>query len=106
MTLSSQTRGSEHQLVVLKTIAEHLNRFLDLDSMLESVLPLVLELTGLNAGWIVLREEGGVFSLAAAHGLPPGLEAEGRAALRQSPCRCQQLVASGEPLHGCQRLAL
>ena len=54
MTLSSQTRGSEHQLVVLKTIAEHLNRFLDLDSMLESVLPLVLELTGLNAGWIVL----------------------------------------------------
>ncbi len=109
MTLSSQTRGSEHQLVVLKTIAEHLNRFLDLDSMLESVLPLVLELTGLNAGWIVLREEGGVFSLAAAHGLPPGLEAEGRAALRQSPCRCQKLVASGElresiRLLPCERL--
>lgn len=76
--------------------------------MLDSVLPLILGLVGVPAGWISLRTEEG-FQLAAAAGLPSGLEAEDRAALRWSPCACQRMALEGrlvEPVNllECERL--
>jgi len=64
--------------------------------MLDSTLALILQLLDLNTGWIFLVDDQGHFTLAAAHGLPPALEATGRAALRWTPCRCQQLVLNGQ----------
>ncbi|MDR5708904.1 MAG: diguanylate cyclase [Armatimonadota bacterium] len=94
---------------ILLAVAEHLNRHTELQPMLNSVLPLILDLVGLPAGWISLRTEEG-FRLVAAAGLPPGLEAEDRAALRWSPCLCQRMLLEGqlvEPanLLECERLA-
>ncbi len=77
----------------------------------EAVLRAVLERLGLSAGWIAWVEEEpmGAFSLAAAMGLPPVLEAEDRALLRWAPCRCQRMALGGElsetmHLVQCERL--
>lgn len=103
---------SHNRLGILLAVAEHLNRHTELEPMLGSALPLILELVGLPAGWIFLWEEDEGFRLAAASGLPPGLEAEDRAALRWSPCLCQQMLLEGnlrEPTNlaevQCERLA-
>ena len=75
------------------------------------ILRALLDQLGLSTGWITWIETGstGAFSLAAAAGLPPELEAENRALLRWSPCRCQRM-AMREELHEathfirCERL--
>jgi len=97
------------RLKVLQTIAEHLNRTLELQPMLETTLPLVLKLMGLDTGWIMLRDEEGGFYTAATYGLPPALEAEDRVLLGMWPCRCQRMLLSGELQEGvniveCERL--
>jgi hypothetical protein len=53
--------------------------------MLDSALALILQLLDLHTGWVSLLDEQGQFTLAAAHGLPPALEANGRAAMRWIP---------------------
>ncbi|MDR7415629.1 MAG: GAF domain-containing protein [Armatimonadota bacterium] len=104
-------RGSnpQNRLEILLAVAEHLNRHTELQPMLDSTLPLILQLVGLPAGWIFLWEDEG-FWLAAASGLPPGLEAEDRAALRWATCSCQQRLLEGklpEPINllECERLS-
>ncbi len=97
------------RLDILHRLASHLNRSLDLEEMLGSALPLILELTGLSTGWVFLRTEAGTFTLAAAAGLPPGLEADGRMWLRKGECQCQDLLNRGElaealNLLECERL--
>lgn len=95
---------------VLVPLAEQLHRALGLDQVLEVGLDLLLELTGMRVGWVSLREGEG-FRLALARNLPPGLEAEDRALMRFSPCRCQRLLLAGELREAwvvleCERLAL
>jgi diguanylate cyclase (GGDEF)-like protein/PAS domain S-box-containing protein len=80
---------------VLRAVAEHLNREVHLQPMLHSALALILQLLDLHTGWIFLLDEQGQFTLAAAHGLPPALEADGRAAMRWTPCQCQRLLLEG-----------
>jgi len=87
---------SPHRLEVLRAVAEHLNREVTLQPMLEGALALILQLLHLNAGWIVLLDDEGRFVSAAAHGLPPALASDDRAALRWTPCRCQRMLLSGE----------
>lgn len=49
----------------LRSFAQTLNQTLDLRTALEAALSHILELTGLEAGWIYLRDEGDQFTLAA-----------------------------------------
>ncbi len=89
-------RHARRRLEVLAAVAEHLNRTVALEPMLAPTLALVLRLLDLATGWIVLLDDEGRFSLAAAHGLPPALAAGDRAALRGPPCRCQRMLLDGE----------
>lgn len=62
------------ELSILNQIAEALNRSIDLDEALRSVLQLVAELLNLRTGWVwLLDEENGEPRLAAAQHLPPAL---------------------------------
>jgi two-component system, NarL family, sensor kinase len=86
------------ELSILNTIAEGLNRAVDLREALQSALALVAELLGLRAGWVwLLDEETGDEVLAAAQHLPP--------ALRDNPkrmagtCYCLDSFRAGD-MHG------
>lgn len=52
-----------------------------------------LELPGVKAAWISLREGEAGFRLAAARGLPPGLAVAGA---MEGDCLCRRLLRSGE----------
>jgi len=102
-------RRSRWQLEVLHAVAEHLNRQVELQPMLEGAVALILQLLHLQTGWVVLREDESRLVPAAAWGLPPALAADDRAALRWTPCRCQRMLLAGEllePVHivDCERL--
>lgn len=107
--MSAARRRSRWQLEVLRAVAEHLNREVQLRPMLDSALSLVLQLLHLDAGWIVLLDDKGSFSLAASRSLPPALAADDRAALRWTSCRCQRMLLGGEigepaNIVACERL--
>ena len=62
------------ELQILNTIAEGLNRAVDLGAALHNALALVADLLGLRTGWVwLLDEETGDEVLAAALHLPPAL---------------------------------
>src|SRR5215469_2598917 len=62
------------ELSILNSIAEALNRSVDMDQALGSTLAKVAELLGLHTGWIwLLDEETGTSYLGAALNLPPAL---------------------------------
>ncbi len=62
------------ELSILNTIAEALNREMDLSRALHTTLAQVAELLDLHTGWcFLLEEESGKFHLAAAQNLPPAL---------------------------------
>ena len=62
------------ELSILNTIAETLNRSVDLDETLRGTLAHVVELFDLQTGWVwLLQEETGDSYLAAAQNLPPAL---------------------------------
>ena len=65
------------ELSVLNTIAEGLNRAVDLGEALRNALALVAELLGLRAGWVWLVDEESIEpELAASQYLPPVLRDE------------------------------
>jgi signal transduction histidine kinase len=71
---------------------------LDLEGTLERALEVVLEVTGLPAGWILLLPQvGGEPVLAGAARLPPDI-VEGLAGFRPPDCECKQVLASRRPL--------
>lgn len=57
----------------LKVIAETLNQCNDLREMLQSVLEKLLEVTGLETGWIFLVDEEPVYHFVGDVDLPPAL---------------------------------
>ncbi|MBF8285616.1 MAG: GAF sensor signal transduction histidine kinase [Anaerolineales bacterium] len=62
------------ELSILNTIAQALNREVDLARALQAALAHVAELLDLKTGWVwLLREETGESYLATAQNLPPGL---------------------------------
>lgn len=81
----------------LNDIAETLNRAVDVRSVLDDTLARLIELMGLETGWIFLRDQGDDgappeprYTLAAHHNLPPALDpADSR--VWAPACRCQEL---------------
>jgi serine phosphatase RsbU (regulator of sigma subunit) len=103
---SSSDRELAH-LRALNRLSEELNRSLDVRSILSVALKQVLDAMDLKTAWAFLRVDSDLasfisdtpkheFVLAAAVGLPPGLEREERFYLRKPPaCHCQSLLLSG-----------
>jgi sigma-B regulation protein RsbU (phosphoserine phosphatase) len=83
------------KLTQLNRIAATLNRAVDVRSMLEDVLADLVQLMGLRAGWIFVRDMGGQadsannYSLAAHCNLPPALDPSNSDAW-QPGCACQK----------------
>ncbi len=93
--------------VALRALAATLNQTLDLRAALDAALRLILDLTGLEAGWIYLRGDGDQFTLAARANVPPALTYPGQ--VWQGDCACQDACRarqfSREPtLMACSRL--
>jgi two-component system, NarL family, sensor kinase len=96
------------RLRALNHLAEQLNRSADIQSALDVTLETLLEVLGLQTGWVFLWTEAGLtpylparpaphdFVLCAACGLPPGLEQDGQVHLIDPPdCHCQYLLRDG-----------
>ncbi|RJX38525.1 GAF domain-containing protein [Paenibacillus pinisoli] len=78
-------------LLILKTIAETLNRNHDMRLMLQSTLEKLLELTGLKTGWIFLADDEPIYHHAADHNLPAALARNDKEPLRGEACFCLRL---------------
>jgi len=82
------------ELSILKTIAEALNRSVDLEGALQAALAQVADLFGLHTGWVwLLRESTGETYLAAAQNLPPGLA--NYPARMEGSCYCLDTYQAG-----------
>jgi serine phosphatase RsbU (regulator of sigma subunit) len=84
-------------LAILTHIAETLNRAVDVRSVLDDTLAHLIELMGLETGWIFLKDPaaqqrrgGSGYVLAAHHNLPPALDLDNEGAW-DGGCRCQEL---------------
>jgi two-component system NarL family sensor kinase len=102
----AEVPGSDHErllrlnreLSILNTIAEGLNRAVDLHEALQSALALVAELLGLRTGWVwLLDEETGEEILAAAQHLPPVLRDQPKR--MTGTCYCLDTFRAGD-MHG------
>lgn len=96
------------ELFILNHIAETLNRTTDMQTALDDTLASVIELMGLQTGWIFLLNEEDRLYLAAFHDLPPALALGGEP--WQGGCNCNNLFKSGElraavNIVQCSRLA-
>jgi len=94
----SQTDLAE-DLTTLNHIVETLNRAVDVRGALNSALARLVELMGLEAGWIFVRDpaaqdhgEDAGYVLAAHYNLPPALADAG---LWAGGCQCQSLCDQG-----------
>jgi serine phosphatase RsbU (regulator of sigma subunit) len=103
-------------LTTLVQITEILNQSVDVQAMLASTLTKLLELMGLETGWIFLADPaardarwGPGFVLAAHHNLPPALALDSSDAWTGG-CECQGLCTAGRLKEAynevrCSRLA-
>jgi serine phosphatase RsbU (regulator of sigma subunit) len=101
----------EHEVARLRALnrlTADLNRSADVQTALNTALETLVELMDLQTAWVSLLTSTGLakrsasessssdFVLAAACGLPPGLEQDDRYHLRRSPnCQCQSLLRAG-----------
>ena len=97
---------SNQVLQGLNRIAEGLNQAVSEREVLQLTLERALELPGIQAGWISLREGESGFRLAAARNLPPALEVPGA---MEGDCACRRRLISGEfgsvaDIIDCERL--
>lgn len=91
--LDEGLQRSYQSLNGLYRIAEGLNRAGDEREVCETVLERALDLPGVQAGWISLREGETGFRLCAAHGAPPALEVPGAL---EGDCQCRRKLLAGE----------
>lgn len=88
-------RRRNRELSILNSIAEALNRSVDLDQALQAALSQAAELLDLKTGWVwLLSEESGETYLAAAQNLPPGLA--NNPELMQGSCYCLDTYRAGD----------
>ena len=103
--------GEEREITRLRALnrlAADLNRSADVQTALDTALETLVELMGLRTAWVSLLTDTGLvkhaasaslssnFVLAAACGLPPGLEQDDHYYLRRPPaCHCQSLLRAG-----------
>jgi len=105
-----------HDLQLLNDIASTLNRAVDVRAALDVALAQLVELLGLQSGWIFVRNPAALkrwagrgFVLAASHQLPPALDLDNPDAWDKG-CSCQSLCLKGHldsaynEIH-CSRLA-
>ncbi|WP_026369284.1 GAF domain-containing sensor histidine kinase [Kallotenue papyrolyticum] len=98
------------ELTILQHIAETLNRTTDLQMVLDETLASVVELLGLQTGWIFLLDDQGALYTAAYHGLPPALQDPATLPIWRGGCNCHTLFRHGElrtavNIVECSRLA-
>lgn len=92
--MDSELARRNRELSILNTIAEALNREVDLRRALDVALAHVADLFGLRAGWVWLLDEAGEVGLAATRHLPPALaEAPERMA---GSCYCLDTFCAGD----------
>lgn len=84
------------ELITLKVIAETLNRSDDLRGMLQLVLEKLLEVTGLEVGWMFLAGEAPQYDFVADVHLPPALARDNKAPMCSGVCYCLSKYWSGE----------
>jgi two-component system NarL family sensor kinase len=92
---AAQLRRRNRELAILNSIAEALNRSVDLDQALDAALAQVAELLDLQTGWIWLQhEKSGEPYLAAAQNLPPALADNPRR--MEGDCYCLDTYRAGD----------
>jgi serine phosphatase RsbU (regulator of sigma subunit) len=96
------TRDLVESLRTLNQIAETLNQAVDVRAVLNTTLAQLVELMGLETGWIFLKDEtaqdrwaGQGYVLAAHHNLPPALALDKAEAWRDG-CDCQGFCRTGK----------
>ncbi len=92
---TEQLHRRNHELTILNSIAQALNRSVDLQQALSAALAQVAELFDLQTGWVwLLGEDTGRPYLAAAQNLPPGLVQNPR--LMEGNCYCLDTFRAGD----------
>lgn len=86
--------GRTRDLTTMSTIAEALNRSLDVRGALSRALAQLVDLMRLSSGWIFLRDRG-EFKVMATENLPLELSANEMELLR-GDCRCLQMLREGQ----------
>ena len=76
------------KIVILKEIAELLNEGTDTKDVLTVVLKKLLQVTGLQTGWIFLIDDNGTHHLIADEALPPALANNHKQRMCQGKCWC------------------
>ena len=107
--LKARDKDLEHSNEVLNglyRIADGLNHATGEREVAETTLERALELPGIQAGWISMREGESGFRLAASRNLPPALAAPGA---MEGDCLCRRRLAAGKLDHvtnimQCERL--
>jgi len=88
-------RRRNRELSILNSIAEALNRSVDLDQALKAALSQAAEMLDLRTGWVwLISEDSGETYLAAAQNLPPGLT--NNPELMQGSCYCLDTYRAGD----------
>ena len=94
-TDTEKLQRRNHQLSILKSIAEALNREVDLDRALQVALSQVVELFDLRTGWIwLLHPRTGEPYVAAAQNLPPALASNPQR--MEGDCYCLDTFRAGD----------
>ncbi len=102
MTAQSESTNEKltkrnRELSILNTIAEALNREVDLNRALDAALRKIAELFDVQTSWVWLqREDTGATYLAAALNLPPGLAEHPERMDGRNYCYCLDKYALGE----------
>ena len=102
----SELANSNRVLSGLYHVAEGLNHAVNEREVCEKALEHALELPGVRAGWISLREGESGFRLGAVRNLPPALQVPGA---MEGLCECRRRLLAGELDHvtnimECERL--
>jgi two-component system NarL family sensor kinase len=92
---ADKLRRRNIELSILNSIAQALNRSVDLEQALQAILAQVAELFDLQTGWIwLLREDDGKAYLAAAQNLPPALADHPHK--MEGSCYCLDIYREGD----------
>jgi len=94
-SIDETLRRRNRELSILNSIAEALNRSIDLDQALQAALSQAADLLDLKTGWVwLIHEDTGDTYLAAVQNLPPGLE--NHPELMQGSCYCLDSYRAGD----------
>jgi two-component system, NarL family, sensor kinase len=103
-TATTALQRRNREFAILKSIAEALNREVDVDRALQVALAQVVDLFDLRTGWIwLLREDNGEPYLAAAQNLPPALADNPRR--MEGDCYCLDTFRAGD-LNGAANVSI